>query len=107
MSDNPVFKSGNTALITGGASGIGLALATKCAEYGMSVIIVDNNSSNLSSAKSAIKGKIATVELDVTKIEEFEKLKEKVVKEFGGQLLFPHLPNPTPGLWEAIAIATK
>jgi short-subunit dehydrogenase involved in D-alanine esterification of teichoic acids len=98
MSKNPVFKSGNTALITGGASGIGLALATKCAGYGMSVIIADNNISNLSSAKSAIEGKITTVELDVTKIEEFEKLKEKVVKEFGGQLLFPHLLNPTTGL---------
>lgn len=86
MSDNPVFRSGNTALITGGASGIGLALATKCAAYGMSVIIIDNNNPNLSAAKSAINGKVTTVALDVSKIEEFEKLKEKVVNEFGGKI---------------------
>lgn len=86
MSTSPVFKSGNTALITGGASGIGLALASKCASYGMNVIICDNNSSNLSSAKSAINGKVETVEMDVSKIEDFEKLKSKVEKEFNGKI---------------------
>lgn len=75
MSSNPVFKQGNTAVITGGASGIGLALASKLAGYGMNVVIIDNNSSNLSSAKSSIKGKVETIELDVSKVEEFEKVK--------------------------------
>ena len=40
MAQSSVFKNGKLALITGGASGIGLALATKCAGYGMAVIIV-------------------------------------------------------------------
>lgn len=40
MASVSVFKANNIAVITGGASGIGLALATKCAGYGMSVIIV-------------------------------------------------------------------
>jgi short-subunit dehydrogenase involved in D-alanine esterification of teichoic acids len=84
MSSNPVFKPGNTAVITGGASGIGLALAAKCASYGMSVVIADNNSANLSSAKSSIKGKVETVEVDVTKISEFEKLKSKIETDYGG-----------------------
>lgn len=84
MSSNPVFRSGNLAVITGGASGIGLALATKCAGYGMGVLIADNNAANLSSAKSSIKGKVETVEVDVSKVEELEKLKAKVEKEFGG-----------------------
>merc|ERR1712000_241511 len=53
-SRNPVFASGNTAVITGGASGIGLALATKCAGYGMNVVIADNNSENLKGAKEMI-----------------------------------------------------
>jgi short-subunit dehydrogenase involved in D-alanine esterification of teichoic acids len=89
-SNNPVFKSGNTAVITGGASGIGLALAIKCAGYGMNVLIADNNSANLSSAKSSIKGKVETVEMDVSKIEDFEKLKSKIEKDFDG--------NPLPYL---------
>jgi NADPH:quinone reductase-like Zn-dependent oxidoreductase len=88
MSSNPVFKSGNTALITGGASGIGLALATKCAGYGMNVIICDNNNSNLSSAKSAIKGNVETVNMDVSLVEDFEKLKVQVEKDFGGNSTF-------------------
>ena len=93
MSSNPVFRSGNLAVITGGASGIGLALAAKCASYGMSVLIADNNSANLSSAKSSIKGKVETVEVDVSKVSDFEKLKAKVEKDFGGTylsiILFP------------------
>ena len=89
MSSNPVFRSGNTAVITGGASGIGLALAAKCASYGMSVVIADNNSANLSAAKSSIKGKVETVELDVSKVSEFEKLKIKVEKDFKGAPPFP------------------
>jgi FlaA1/EpsC-like NDP-sugar epimerase len=88
MSSSPVFKSGNTALITGGASGIGLALATKCAGYGMNVIICDNNNSNLSSAKSAIKGNVETVNMDVSLVEDFEKLKVQVEKDFGGNSTF-------------------
>jgi NADPH:quinone reductase-like Zn-dependent oxidoreductase len=88
MPSNPVFKSGNTALITGGASGIGLALATKCAGYGMNVIICDNNNSNLSSAKSAIKGNVETVNMDVSRVEDFEKLKVQVEKDFGGNSTF-------------------
>jgi NAD(P)-dependent dehydrogenase (short-subunit alcohol dehydrogenase family) len=93
MSSNPVFRSGNLAVITGGASGIGLALAAKCASYGMSVLIADNNSANLSSAKSSIKGKVETVEVDVSRVSDFEKLKAKVEKDFGGTylsiILFP------------------
>jgi NAD(P)-dependent dehydrogenase (short-subunit alcohol dehydrogenase family) len=84
MSSNPVFRAGNLAVITGGASGIGLALAAKCAGYGMSVVIADNNSANLSAAKSTIKGKIETVELDVSNVSDFEKLKAKLEKDFKG-----------------------
>ena len=63
-----------------------MALASRCASYGMTVIICDNNTSNLSSAKSAIKGKVETVEMDVSKVEDFEKLKSKVEKEFNGTI---------------------
>lgn len=61
----------------------------------MNVIICDNNASNLSSAKSAIKGKVETIEMDVSKVEDFEKLKAKVEKEFGGTL---HPVSPLNGL---------
>lgn len=44
----------------------------------------DNNGKNLAEAKSSLNGKIETIEMDVSKIEDFEKLKSKIVKEFGG-----------------------
>jgi hypothetical protein len=47
-------------------------------------LIADNNSANLSAAKSSIKGKVETIEVDVSKISDFEKLKSKVEKDFGG-----------------------
>ncbi|PVH75524.1 NAD(P)-binding protein [Cadophora sp. DSE1049] len=89
-SSNPVFAAGNTAVITGGASGIGLALATKCASYGMNVVIADNNSDNLKSAKEVISksgsGKVETVEMDVGRVEDFEGLKAKITKDLGGKI---------------------
>ncbi|CZS97400.1 related to 20beta-hydroxysteroid dehydrogenase [Rhynchosporium agropyri] len=85
---NPVFASGNLAVITGGASGIGLALATKCASYSMNVMIVDNNASNLMEAKKAIKGNVETVEMDVARIEDFENLKacSKITESHNGNI---------------------
>ena len=53
----------------------------------MNVIICDNNSTNLSSAKSAIDGNVETVEMDVSKVEDFEKLKQRIVKDFNGTFL--------------------
>ena len=90
MAPSSVFKKGSLALITGGASGIGLALTRKCAGHGMDVLIVDNNSYNLSSTKTALSssgstGKVETVEMDVSKISDWEELKTKVTKDFGTQ----------------------
>lgn len=90
---NPVFKAGNTAVITGGASGIGLALASKCGAYGMDVIICDKNVSNLKTATANIEGtgKIEGVEMDVSKVEDFERLKGVVEAKFGGMISFSFL----------------
>lgn len=84
---NPVMHAGNTAVITGGASGIGLALARKCAGYGMNVVICDNNVQNLKAATESVKGKgkVEGVEIDVSKVEDYEKLKGIVEKDFGGR----------------------
>jgi len=84
-----VFKAGNTALITGGASGIGLAFAKKCYSYGMNVAIVDNNKENLSTAEKSIGEKVSAYPMDVSKIEEWKDLKGKIEGKYGEYILSP------------------
>ena len=60
-----VFRSGSKALITGGASGIGLAVAQSCLKHGMRVSIVDFNQETLDLAKSNLKGEVECLRADV------------------------------------------
>ncbi|TVY46161.1 putative oxidoreductase [Lachnellula occidentalis] len=102
-SPHPVFSPSNLAVITGGASGIGLALAQKCASYDMNVLICDINAANLKAAKDVIKGKgkVETVEVDVSKLEEYEKVKSVVEEEFNGRisLLALNAGTTAKGTW--------
>ncbi|KAI2626840.1 hypothetical protein GGS21DRAFT_263836 [Xylaria nigripes] len=81
-----IYASQNTAVITGGASGIGLAIAKKCIGYGMRVLIADLDEKNLAGAKSTLGDGVSTIRVDVGKIDDWATLKDKVAKEFGGQI---------------------
>jgi short-subunit dehydrogenase involved in D-alanine esterification of teichoic acids len=79
-----VFTSGGVAIITGGASGIGLALAKKCQGYGMRVLIADKNETSLESARNALNGDIAVFKMDVGRLEDWSELKASVDRDFAG-----------------------
>ncbi len=71
---------GKTAVITGAASGIGRALAEKCAQEGMKVVLADVEEYALNKAADELKalgGDVLAVQTDVSKAEQVEALAEK------------------------------
>jgi uncharacterized oxidoreductase len=73
--------SGNTVLITGGGSGIGLELAKQLRERENEIIITGRDAAKLEKAKSAVPG-LHVFQSDVSKPSDIDALFEKVVKEF-------------------------
>jgi len=76
--------SDSVAVITGGASGIGLAAAKYFAGRGFSVCIADLGSDRLAKAAQEIGGSVMTSETDVSDPEALKKLQADVAARFGG-----------------------
>lgn len=77
---------GGTAVVTGGASGLGLAMAHRFAEAGMNIVLGDIEAEPLAMAEAAIaaKGvKVMPVRTDVAKAEDVEALAAKSFERFG------------------------
>ena len=81
----------HVAVITGGASGIGLAAATRFAASGMKVCIADlgadrlkQAATKLSSAAPTGAADIMTMEVDVSRFDDVAGLETAVQKRFGG-----------------------
>src|SRR5262249_58315710 len=74
------------AVVTGAASGIGLALAERFAAEGMKVVMADIEKGALSSAADGLRRTGATVlptEVDVARPEHLERLADETYKKFG------------------------
>jgi NAD(P)-dependent dehydrogenase (short-subunit alcohol dehydrogenase family) len=74
----------SVAVITGGASGIGLAAAKHFAGRGFSVCIADLGADRLTKAAQEIGGKVMTSETDVSDPDALRKLEASVATRFGG-----------------------
>ena len=85
---HPALTSDSVAVVTGGASGIGLASATRFAAMGMRVVIVDRDEAKLVDAESTIKGagaaEVAALSVDVSDRSQVEELQAEVTARFGG-----------------------
>jgi len=86
--------SPRTAVLTGGASGIGLACARRAARQGMNVVLVDIELQALERARDEIAvlarphgARVATHRVDVADASQMEALAAAVQREFGA----PHL----------------
>jgi NAD(P)-dependent dehydrogenase (short-subunit alcohol dehydrogenase family) len=65
---------GNVALVTGAASGLGLAFAEVMADNGAHVVMVDIDEKGLSAAADKLKGRGLAVETAVVDVSDHEKL---------------------------------
>jgi NADP-dependent 3-hydroxy acid dehydrogenase YdfG len=72
-----VFRASSHALITGGASGIGYAVAELCLKNSMKVTIADSNQETLDLAKKNLSGDVHCVKTDVSDVGAWKKLKEQ------------------------------
>lgn len=75
--------SGRVALVTGGADGIGLALARKLKTRGASVAIIDRNAEALESARTVLRDGVLYLEADVRDREVMAQHVQHVVDHFG------------------------
>ena len=73
--------TGNTCLITGGASGIGFELAKQLHALGNKIVITGRDQAKLEKAKKLIP-QIFTLQSDVTKTDDIQALVAKVTKDF-------------------------
>ena len=71
------------AVITGGASGIGLALARFWVKNGGKVVLADVSAEGLEKAAAEIGGEAATVLCDVSKEEDNARLADTAIETFG------------------------
>jgi len=78
---------GKVAVVTGAASGIGLAMATRFAESGMKVVLADVELDALAAAEAGLRAAghaVLAVPTDVSRGEDVEALAARAVAEFGG-----------------------
>ena len=76
--------AGKVGVITGGASGIGLATARRFVDEGARVVLGDRNSELLDAVASELGGSVATEVIDVTVEADVERLVARAVSAFGG-----------------------
>ena len=75
---------GRVAVVTGAASGIGLALVEQFAADGMRVVMTDVDESRLSDAAAGVDGEVEAIACDVARYEDVEKVAARAHERFGG-----------------------
>ena len=97
---------GRTAVITGGASGLGLAMARRFAREGVQLVLADVQADALerTAAEFVAAGtQVLAVRCDVSRAEEVERLRDEAVARFGAVHILCNNAGVAPGglAWES------
>jgi NAD(P)-dependent dehydrogenase (short-subunit alcohol dehydrogenase family) len=82
----PEMLEGRVAVVTGGGTGIGLAVAKRLGALGARIVIGSRNSANLEAGSAELRHAgldPLTVQIDVRNPEQVDELVERTVKHFG------------------------
>ncbi|MEP9348749.1 SDR family NAD(P)-dependent oxidoreductase [Xanthobacter sp. KR7-225] len=101
---HPALSAGAVAVVTGGASGIGLAAARRFAARGLKVAIADLPGAKLEAAAAEVAARarggaddVLARATDVSRLEDIERLEGEVAARFGGTDLVMNNAGVQPG----------
>jgi NADP-dependent 3-hydroxy acid dehydrogenase YdfG len=79
------LKAGDVAVVTGAASGIGLALATALADRGLSLVLADVEDGPLHQVSETLgdRTRLIAVQTDVRRAGDLEALADRTIAAFG------------------------
>src|SRR5271165_3789861 len=89
MTDHPAFAADRAAVITGAASGIGLAAASRFAGFGMKLMLADANAEALEAAHDRVSkltrrpDDVRSFVVDVSRAPDLERLRDEAYGAFG------------------------
>ena len=100
--------AGKVAVVTGGASGLGLAMARRFAREGMKIVLADVQQDALDRATGEFRAAgtpVIGVKVDVSKADQVEALKDATVAAFGAAHVLCNNAGVAPGglAWESTA----
>jgi len=111
MSGHPALGAGRVAVITGAASGIGLAAATRFAAMGLKVCLADLSAEALERAGETVaaaapmgRPAVLAVPTDVSRLDQVQALKDAAYDRFGEVAVLMNNAGTAPGggPWEHI-----